>query len=313
VNSFQERLAKHGPHARWKKPSTSDAFAYCQDLARVQYENFSVISWFLPTELHPHFASIYAYCRWSDDLADEVNSNQESLELLSWWEDQLEKCYQGETTHPVFVALARTIQEFSIPIQPFKNLLTAFRLDQSKKRYETFDDLLAYCRNSADPVGQLVMYLGECFSEEAQHYSHCVCTGLQLANFWQDIRRDYENGRIYIPAEDFLKFGMSIDDMPNCATTDPFQELIQFEVERADQMLIEGTPIVDYFPSPLQLDVSLFVRGGRSILQQIRAQKYDTWNRRPEVSHFTKLYLVLSAWWEIRVMRRKPKPQRESK
>lgn len=305
MTPFQHQLLNYGPDANWQTPSTSDAYAYCQDLTASSYENFSVISWFLPTELHPHFAAIYSYCRWADDLADEAANDAEGLKLLAWWEEQLESCYQQEAHHPVFVALKRTIHEFRIPITPLRNLLIAFRQDQTKKRYATYRELLAYCRNSADPVGRLVMYLGRCYSPEAVVYSDRVCTGLQLANFWQDVRRDFEIGRIYIPAEDFQQFGLSIDDMPRCAEENAFKELIEYEVRRAGQLLEAGEPIVDFFPSNLKVDIALFVRGGQTILNQIRNQNYDTWSQRPTVSKGKKLKLLLQAWWDIRV-RKKP-------
>jgi len=305
VNSFQERLAIYGPEARWPTPSTSEAYAYCQKLTTAHYENFSVISWLLPTELHPHFAAIYAYCRWSDDLADEVSSTSESLSLLAWWERQLEECYQDQATHPVFVALKRTVKEFKIPIGPLRNLLIAFRQDQIQTRYKTIYDLMSYCRNSANPVGHLVMYLGRCHAPEAAVYSDRVCTGLQLANFWQDIRRDFESGRVYLPADGFAEFGLSIDDMPTCVNEDAFREMVKQQVERADSLLAAGEPIVDFFPPELKVDIALFVRGGQSILRQIRQLNYDTWSRRPEVGKQAKVKLFMQAWWEIRVRRKK--------
>ncbi|GAA4426908.1 squalene synthase HpnC [Bremerella cremea] len=305
MTPFLYQLVNYGPQASWQTPSTKDAYAYCQDFTASSYENFSVISWFLPTELHPHFAAIYSYCRWADNLADEIADDAEGLTLLAWWEEQLESCYQQEAHHPVFVALKRTIHEFKIPITPLRNLLIAFRQDKTKKRYATYRDLLAYCRNSADPVGRLVMYLGRCYTPEAVVYSDRICTGLQLANFWQDVRRDFEMGRIYIPAEDFQQFGLSIDDMPKCAEDDAFQQLIEYQVRRADQLLAAGEPIVDYFPSNLKVDIALFVRGGQAILKQIRQHEFDTWNHRPKVSKATKAKLLMRSWWDIHV-RKKP-------
>ncbi|PQO47759.1 squalene synthase HpnC [Blastopirellula marina] len=304
MTPFQYQLANYGPNASWQTPSQSDAYAYCQDLTSATYENFSVISWFLPTELHPHFAAIYAYCRWADDLADHATSDAEGLTLLAWWEEQLESCYQQDAHHPVFVALRRTIREFKIPITPLRNLLIAFRQDQTKKRYATYRELLAYCRNSADPVGRLVLYLGRCYSPEAVVYSDRVSTGLQLANFWQDVRRDFEIGRVYIPAEDFEQFGLSVDDMPNCTETDEFRQLMRYQVRRADQLLAAGEPIIDFFPKNLKVDIALFVRGGQTILQQIKAQQFDTWERRPHVRKRTKFNLLMKAWWEIHVRRK---------
>lgn len=307
MTSFQHQLATYGPDATWPTPSTSDAYSYCQDFTARHYENFSVISWFLPTELHPHFAAIYAYCRWADNLADEVPPGSDSLLLLQWWQDQLEACYHKDAHHPVFVALRRTIREFSIPIQPLRNLLIAFRQDQTTNRYATYPDLLGYCSNSADPVGRLVLHLGRCYSPEAVIYSDRISTGLQLANFCQDVRRDFEKGRIYLPAEDFQMFGLSIDDMPTCATTDAFRQLIAYQVRRADQLLESGEPLVEFFPTSLKVDMALFIRGGQTILQHIRQQDYDTWSHRPIIRKQTKLRLLAKTWWEVRVRHRSDK------
>src|ERR1700756_2060298 len=185
-----------------RAPSEAEAQAYCSRLARSHYENFSVASWFLPERLRQHFFNVYAYCRISDDLGDEVGDPQWSLELLDQWETELNACYAGTPRHPVFVALAETVRVFEIPQHEFSDLLTAFRQDQTITRYETFDDLLGYCRNSANPVGRLVLYLCAYRDPERQQLSDFTCTALQLANFWQDVSLDYDKGRIYLPLED---------------------------------------------------------------------------------------------------------------
>ena len=185
-------------------PSLEEAREYCRRLARSHYENFSVASWFLPKGLQQHFFNVYAYCRISDDLGDEVGDAAASLRLLDEWEAELNACYSNNRSprHPVFVALAETVREFEIPKREFTDLLTAFRQDQSVARYETFNDLLGYCRNSANPVGHLVLYLCGYRDAERQQLSDYTCTALQIANFWQDVSRDYEKGRIYLPLED---------------------------------------------------------------------------------------------------------------
>ena len=180
-------------------PSLAEARAYCERLARSHYENFSVATWFLPKRLRQHFFNVYAYCRISDDLGDEVGDTATSLRLLDRWEDELRACYSGTPRHPVFVALAETVRTFGIPQHEFSDLLTAFRQDQSITRYETFADLLGYCRNSANPVGHLVLYLCGYSDPERQKLSDFTCTALQLANFWQDVSVDYQKGRIYLP------------------------------------------------------------------------------------------------------------------
>ena len=191
-----------------RAPSLAEAQEYCRRLARSHYENFSVATWFLPQRLRQHFFNIYAYCRISDDLGDEVGDPQASLQLLDAWEAELDACYRGNPRHPVFVALAETVRKFEIPQKPFADLLKAFRQDQTVTRYETFDDVLGYCRNSANPVGHLVLYLCGYRDSERQGLSDFTCTALQLANFWQDVSVDYSKGRIYLPLEDLRRYGV---------------------------------------------------------------------------------------------------------
>ena len=183
------------------KPSLEEARAYCRRPADTHYENFHVASWFLPERLRPHFHSIYAYCRIADDLGDEVGNREQSLALLDLWGEQLDACYRGEARHPVFVALAETIKACDIPKEPFADLLVAFRQDQTVTRYETMDDVLAYCHYSANPVGRLVLYA--CGYRDAEKFllSDFTCSALQLANFWQDVRADYTKDRIYLPLD----------------------------------------------------------------------------------------------------------------
>ena len=165
---------------------------YTRWLATHHYENFNVVSWLLPKELHQHFYNVYAYCRWADDLGDEIPDAQRALELLDWCEAELNACYQGQPSHPVFVALRETVVAKEIPKQPFADLLKAFRQDQTVKRYPTWDSVLKYCVYSANPVGRLVLYLCGYRDERRQLLSDATCTALQLANFWQDVSRDLE-------------------------------------------------------------------------------------------------------------------------
>ena len=205
-------------------------------------------SWLLPAKLRPHFCNIYAYCRWSDDLADETSGGETSLQLLDWWESQLDDCYRGTATHPVFVALQSTIHEFEIPSRPFADLLVAFRQDQSRNRYETFNDLLDYCRNSANPVGRLVLHLGRCHDELRGQLSDSICTGLQLANFWQDVARDYSIGRIYLPLESCRHVGYTEAMFERHEFNPQFRRLLADEVDRAESLLRAGEPLVEQVP-----------------------------------------------------------------
>ncbi len=276
-------------------PSLPEARAYCERLARSHYENFSVATWFLPTRLRPHFYSVYAYCRISDDLGDEVGNAQESLRLLGEWENELNACYDGQPRHPVFVALRETVQACDIPRQPFADLLKAFRQDQTVGRYPTFDDVLGYCRYSANPVGRLVLYVCGYRDEVRQQLSDFTCTALQLANFWQDVWPDYGKGRIYVPLDDMQRYGVSEQDIAARRITPPFRELMKFEVQRARDWFERGLPLAGKVDKELAIDIELFTRGGQEILNAIERQDYDVLIRRPAISKARKLTLVARA------------------
>jgi squalene synthase HpnC len=279
-------------------PSLVDAETYCRNLARSHYENFSVATWFLPRRLRQPFCNVYSYCRISDDLGDEVGDPAASLELLDQWESELDACYAGNPRHPVFVALAGTVRQFDIPKHEFSDLLTAFRQDQSVTRYPTFESLLGYCANSANPVGHLVLYLCGYRDSERQQRSDFTCTALQLANFWQDVSVDYENkGRIYLPLEDFRRFGVTEDNLAERRNTPAFREMMKFEVARARDWFKQGEPLVGMVAKELALDLELFSRGGREILNAIEQQDYAVLGRRPAISKARKLMLVARAAW----------------
>jgi squalene synthase HpnC len=276
-------------------PSLEKAREYCERLAKTHYENFSVATWFLPRRLRQHFYNVYAYCRISDDLGDEVGDPQQSLELLDQWEAELNVCYSGSPKHPVFVALAETVKQCSIPKHEFSDLLVAFRQDQTVTRFETFDDILAYCRYSANPVGHLVLYLCGYSDAERQQLSDYTCTALQLANFWQDIFVDYGKGRIYVPLEDLRRFGVTGEDIAQRHATPQFVAMMKFEVERAREWFVRGLPLVKMVNRELAIDLELFSRGGQEILNAIERQDFDVLRARPEISKSRKLLLVLRA------------------
>ncbi len=276
-------------------PSLEEARTYCERLAKSHYENFSVATWFLPKSLRQHFYNVYAYCRISDDLGDEVGDPQQSLELLDQWEAELNACYAGSPRHPVFVALAETVKQFGIPQHEFSDLLIAFRQDQTVTRFETFDDILAYCRYSANPVGHLVLYLCGYSDAERQQLSDYTCTALQLANFWQDVFVDYGKGRIYLPLEDLRRFGVTGEDIAGRRATPQFVAMMKFEVERAREWFARGLPLVKMVNRELAIDLELFSRGGQEILNAIERQGFDVLKARPEISKSRKLLLVLRA------------------
>jgi squalene synthase HpnC len=276
-------------------PSLEEARDYCENLARSHYENFSVATWFLPRKYRQHFFNVYAYCRISDDLGDEVGNRQHALELLDIWEGELNACYDGHPRHPVFVALAETVQECDIPKQSFADLLKAFRQDQRVQRYPTFQDVLGYCRYSANPVGHLVLYVCGYRDAERQRLSDFTCTALQLANFWQDVVVDYGKGRIYLPLEDLQRFGVTETDIAQRRTTPEFRELMRFEVARAHEWFGHGMPLVEKVDRALAIDIELFSRGGQEILNAIERQGFDVLRRRPVISKTRKLALVARA------------------
>ena len=278
-----------------RAPSLEEAKAYCERLARTHYENFSVATWFLPSKLKPHFHSIYAYCRISDDLGDEVGNAEQSLALMDEWEEELNACYDGQPRHPVFVALRETVRACDIPKHEFSDLLRAFRQDQTVMRYETFDDLLGYCRYSANPVGHLVLYACGYRDAERQQLSDYTCTALQLANFWQDVTVDHAKGRIYLPLESLRRFGVSEQQIAERRCTPQFLELMRFEVQRAREWFERGLPLVGNVDKELAVDIELFSRGGQEILNAIERQGYDVLKARPVISKTKKLSLVLSA------------------
>jgi squalene synthase HpnC len=276
-------------------PTLGEAEEYCRRLARSHYENFSVATWFLPAHLRQHFFNVYAYCRISDDLGDEVGDAVASLQLLDEWEAELNACYEGAPRHPVFVALAGTVRKFEIPRHEFADLLTAFRQDQTTSRYETFSDLLGYCRNSANPVGHLVLYLCGYRDAERQQLSDYTCTALQLANFWQDVSADFAKGRIYLPLEDLRRFGVSEGQLRDAENSTAFCEMMRFEVARAREWFAQGLPLVGKVDGKLAMDIELFSRGGMEILDAIERQGFAVLGRRPAISRARKLGLVMGA------------------
>ncbi len=264
--------------------SAEEAQQYTRWLATHHYENFNVVSWLLPKALHQHFYNLYAYCRWADDLGDEVPDPNRALELLHWWEHELNACYEGKPSHPVFVALHETIVAKDIPKQPFADLLKAFRQDQTVKRYPNWDAVLGYCVNSANPVGRLVLYLCGYRDEERQRLSDATCTALQLANFWQDVSRDLDIGRIYIPLDAAAAQGLSENDIAERRFDDRYVRLMKDLIARTRSLFAEGQPLAKMVDGRLSVDLAMFTRGGLAVLDAIETMGYDTLHCRPAVS-----------------------------
>ncbi len=278
-----------------RTPTLQEALAWCKQLAESHYENFHVATWFLPKALRPHFHAIYAYCRVSDDLGDEVGNTAQALALLDFWGGELDACYEGRTRHPVFVALAETIRACSIPKEPFADLLTAFRQDQTVTRYQSMQDVLGYCRNSANPVGRLVLYACGYADEERFRLSDATCSALQLANFWQDVRVDFGKDRVYLPQEDMQRFGVTDETIRQGIATQGFRNLLAYEVDFARGMFEQGLPLIGMVGHDLAVDLDLFSRGGLEILNAVERRKFDVLSARPAIGKTTKLALALRA------------------
>ena len=269
-----------------------EAYAYCERLAKAHYENFTVGSLLLPRRVRPYFYAVYAFCRHTDALGDEAEGDR--LAQLSEWEEELGQAYDGQPSHPIMVALQDAIRRFDIPDAPFRKLIQANRMDQGEVRFPTYDDLLHYCDHSANPVGRMVLYVLGDRSEESHRLSDATCTALQLANFWQDVKRDYDMGRIYLPLKDMARFGYSEEDLAGGIVNDNLRGLMAFEVDRAQRLFERGYALIERLDGRFKLDIALFTKGGMSILESIRRQDYDVLTNRPVVTSGRKLWLMAS-------------------
>ncbi len=280
------------------RPTLAAAQAWCKALAESHYENFHVATYFLPGKLRPHFHAIYAYCRVSDDLGDEVADHATATRLLDTWRGMLDECYNtpGLSRHPVYVALHESIAACDLPREPFADLIRAFRDDQTKTRFAEVQELEDYSRFSANPVGSLVLYTCG-YHEPALHaLSDRTCTALQLANFWQDVGEDLrERDRIYVPQDLMAKYGVSEDDLRGGTESDGYRAMMRELVQETRAMLLEGAPLIDRVDRELAATLRLFTEGGLAILRAIEQIDYNTLSQRPEVSKIAKLRLLLGA------------------
>ncbi len=294
-------------------PSDEAAIRYTRQLAHTHYENFTVVSILLPKSLRQDFCNIYAFCRTADDLGDEVRDRNRASEYLARFRQQTQDCYAGKASTPVFRALKQTIAKHDIPIEPFLDLIDAFEQDQRIDRYDTFDQVLDYCRRSANPVGRLVLYVCGYRDEERQLLSDQICTALQLANFWQDVRRDIlDRDRIYLPRESMDRFGVSEAQINSGQFDENYRKLIQFEVERTEALFDRGEKLLPLLRPAVRSQIALFGKGGRAVLSAIVRQDYDTLTCRPVLSKWQKGRLVLSAMSACasRIVRREGRPGR---
>jgi len=289
-------LKRFGPLSESRESlNEAQASEYCRRLAIAHYENFSVASRLIPQNIRPHFYHIYAYCRWADDLADESSNNHEALERLDWWQTELDRCFAGEATHPVFVALRSTLRTYRLDQQPFSDLLSAFRQDQTVDRYETDEPLKDYCRRSANPVGRILLQLANVDSDRCFDWSDSICTSLQLVNFAQDMSRDAAIGRIYLPRSRWSRYGLHEQMILERIATRPLQCTVLDWLDEIREGFYSGWQLTNHVPGWLSRDVRLFAGGGLAITDAIVKREGDVWSQRIQLSKPTKFWLLTRA------------------
>lgn len=259
------------------------------------YENFPVASLLLPARLRPAVAAIYAFARSADDIADEGDAGPgERLAALQAYQAQLDLIdRQAPCTTPIFQRLQQTIAEHALPLQPFRDLLSAFRQDVVTTRYPRYTDLLDYCRRSANPVGCLMLHLYGEANEENLRNSDAICSALQLINFWQDVAIDWQKARIYLPLEDLQQFGVTEEDIAQASKDLRWQQLMQFEIARARALMLSGAPLARRLPGRIGLELRMVVQGGLRILERIEAVQGDVFGQRPKLG---KLDWLIVGW-----------------
>lgn len=275
----------------------AEAVEYTRWLATHHYENFHVVSFLLPKRLHQDFYNVYSFCRWADDLGDEIGDTAESLRLLAWWRQELEAMYAGRVQHPVFVALEGTVRKYDLPQQLFADLISAFEQDQRVTRYANWEEVFDYCRCSANPVGRLVLRLCGYADAERDRMSDATCTALQLANFWQDVTVDLEKDRVYLPLDLLARHGYSVADLQAGIFNTAFQNVMRDAVDVARKLFLAGLPLNKTVDKRLAFDLELFSRGGMRVLEKIEQQNYNVLVRRPAISKFERVQLLLGCLW----------------
>lgn len=282
------------------------AYRYCQWITDHHYENFPVASWILPQGLRPHIAAIYAFARTADDFADEERYQGRSLELLDGWRKALWACANGQSLHPlpfalhpIFLALADTLRRCHLPVQLLDDLLTAFTMDVTKRRYANWQELLTYCRYSANPVGRGVLLIFGIRDPDLHQLSDRICTGLQLANHWQDLRLDLGRDILYVPQDLLKEYGLGEGELKDLAAggeiSGGFQSLMKELVARSRALFEEGKPLLRSVSGRLKFELKLTLAGGQAILDQIENQRFDVFRKRPRLSAWRKLNLLSHA------------------
>jgi squalene synthase HpnC len=279
-----------------RKWSLDEAYAYCERLARSHYENFPVGSMLIPKNLRRHFHAIYAFARVADDFADEGYSAglscQQRLECLAAWHQMLKEAFSGRAAHPIFIALAETVATFRLPITLFEDLLSAFSQDVTTRRYQSIDDLLDYCRRSANPIGRLILLLFGYKDEQLHRLSDHICTGLQLANHWQDISIDLDKDRIYLPQDDMARFGLTVAELKQRRASESFKRLMQYEVQLARELFARGRALCLYVSGRLGLELRVVWLAGMRILERIEDNGYEVFQQRPVITAADKIRIL---------------------
>ncbi len=278
-----------------------EAYSYCLAIAREHYENFPVASFLIPRRLRKHVAAVYAFARYADDIADEgMNDKEERKKLLDAWRYQLMNLTERTNDNPIYIALGETTQKFKLPITLFSDLLDAFEQDIMIDEYETFDQVLDYCTRSANPIGRLMLLFFNCSNEYSIPPADALCTGLQLANFWQDISIDIQKSRIYLPREDRLKFQVSEKSLFQKNASGELQKLIRFEIERTRTFFEKAKGLFELVPLRLRFELKAIWRGGVKILDAIESSGFDPLGHRPQLNASDKIQIMFSSLLPLR-------------
>jgi len=272
--------------------TVNDAFIYCKDIAKKHYENFPV-GLLVPKHIRKHVFSIYAFARFADDIADEDKGEPaHKKNQLENWSCQLEECYSGKSKHPIFIALGKTIEEFNIPKSLLADLITAFIMDVDKNRYLNFDEILYYCKHSANPIGRLMLILFNKNNSETILYSDYICSALQITNFLQDVSVDMKKNRIYFPLDSFEKNNYSEQDFFDKKINDAFINIFDQQINRTSELFEKGTPLVKHLKGRIKFEILLTIEAGKSMLQKTNSVKYNIFFRQPLITAIDKLKLL---------------------
>ena len=271
------------PEASRQAPSLEEAYAYCSAQARCHYENFPVGSWLLPRHLRPAVHAVYAFARQADDFADEPEHEGSRLQALDGWERLLERAQRGDASHPVFVALADTLQRYRLPLRPFRDLLTAFRMDARRTRYESWEQVLGYCRYSADPVGRIMLRLFGHDEADCDRLSDYLCTALQLTNFWQDLSVDLPRGRCYLPRRDLERAGLAERDLQSPGMVPARRQILAVVTDRTRALYDEARPLPVRVGGRLSWELRAILAGAERVLEKVVSGSQDPFRSRPRL------------------------------